>query len=779
MNTSVMRNAAVAAVLILALACGSTQLFRGKYYMEHGQYDEAVEALETALKENPRNVKIRTELARAKLAASQRHFDNAKRAMARDEMDVAFQELDKTLRYDPGNQYAQDMLQKVVAAANEKERKDREAKLSLDSMKKAAEQNAGVPQLDPASNIPIVLKFKDAPLKTVLDAIAKASGVNFLFDDRAELTKRVSVDFSKVNLDQVLDYLMMQTKHFYKVIDSKTLIIVPDNKQKREEYQDQVIRTFYLSNADVKEVFQLVRSILQIRKMAMNQDLNSITLQDTPENVAMAQRIIENNDKSKGEVVVDVELLEVNSNLTRELGINLTSRTFTIGPGSNVTTDSTTGKKSIAEGGPVPLNEFGKIISHNLFVAPVPNLIVNLLLSDTDSQVLAKPQLRVMEGQKAMVHIGDRIPIPTSNQYLGSTGTSTTYTPIVSYTYQDTGVKIEVEPKVHHNREVTLKLKTEVSAVTGYVGSPNALTGDQPIIGTRESNTVLRLQDGETSLLAGLIRKEDKRAISGLPGIAEIPILRRLFSNTKDEKNSTDVVILVTPHIIRMPNITQDNLEPVYVGTGSNPKLQGAAASPFAPTGPSGGVTPAPGAAGPMPSETGAGGAADEQSTKSDAGDQDTQPTQQARILLSPTSLQSKVGDPLILNLVLIGATDLRGMHVEVDFPPDVLAFQGADEGTFFKMGSGATSFTGQEVRPGYLTIDMAKTDPTGASGSGLVARLRFMSQKAGEGRVTLAQAVAQALSGQPSPLPPSFATVSVKDAAPGGGPPQESAPNE
>ena len=203
----------------------------------------------------------------------------------------------------------------------------------------------------------------------------------------------------------------------------------------------------------------------------------------------------------------------------------------------------------------------------------MPNLIVNLLLSNSDTQVLAKPQLRVMEGQKASVHIGQRIPVPTSNQYLGSTGTSTTYTPITSYTYQDVGVKIEIEPKVHHNREVTLKMKTEVSSIAGYAPQTSgSLTSPQPILGTRDAQTTIRLEDGETSLLAGLIQKDDKKTLSGLPGISEIPFLERLFSSTETKNDSTDVVMLVTPHIIRMPDIHR--AEPrtsVRARTANNP----------------------------------------------------------------------------------------------------------------------------------------------------------------------------------------------------------------
>jgi general secretion pathway protein D len=740
--------------------------------LERGNLDEAVASLEEAVQANPGNVKYETELVRARMAAARKHSEAARLATAREDFATAIKELQAALRMDPGNQLAKDDLQKVLNALDERERASRSQALTLDAMKAEAAKNSGAPKLDPASNIPIVLKFADTPMRTILDAVSKASGINFLYDDKAETTKRVSVDFAKVSLEQVLNYIMMQTKHFYKVLDPHTLVIVPDTKQKRDEYQDQVIKTFYLSNADVKDVFQLVRSILQARKMAMNQDLNSITIQDTPETVAVAQQIIENNDKSKGEVVVDVELLEVNSNLVRNLGIDLTAKSFTIGPERNVTRDADTGLPTgIGTGRPARIDRFDNILRGQLWISPIPNLVANLLLTDTDSQILAKPQLRVMEGQKASVHIGDRIPIATAQQYLGSTGTTTNYTPMTSYTYQDVGVKIEIEPKVHHNREVTIKLKSEVSSVTGYVtAASGSLTGDQPIIGTREATTTLRLEDGETSLLAGLIRQEDKKNLAGLPGVSEIPVLRRLFSNTKDEKNSTDVVMLITPHIIRLPNITQENLNPLWVGTDQGPKVGGSAPSPFGSAAEtpaaSGAPQPAPKApdeAKPSEEETSAAGEAEEEKPS------DKSPQQPARLLVSPTSINASAGETVVLNLVLIGAQELKGLHAEMEFPAGVLQFQGVEEGTFLKMGGGVTSFTGQEVRPGAVVLDAMRQDSSGASGSGLVARVRFSAAAAGEGRIQLGTLVSTSVSGQTNPLTPAFATVAVRPPQAGG----------
>lgn len=757
MRARILKTVLMMSLLTLALSCGSVAFHRGDYLYEHQNYDEAVANLEKALKESPRNVKYKTTLVRARLAASQWHFERGKMAAAHGDYDVAVREIQKALEYDPGNQYAKDTMNSIIQTLREKQQKERAALPSIDQMEKKANKDLGVPRLDPASNIPIVLKFTNTPLKTILDAISKASGINILYDDRVEQNKPITVDFSKEPLATVLDYLMMQTKNFYKVIDAHTLIIVPDNKQKRDEYQDQVIRTFYLSNADAKDVFQLVRSIIQARKMAMNQDLNSITIEDTPENVAIAQRIIEDNDKSKGEVAVDVELLEVDENKLRNLGISLSTptgnNTFTIGPQQNVTKDSNGNPTGIGFGGPVPLNELGRTLSHGLMVFPVPNLIVQMLLTDTNSKVLAQPQVRVMEGQKASVHIGEKIPIPTSNQYLNTTGGASSYTPITSFTYQDIGVKVELEPRVHHNKEVTIKLKADVSSIAGYVSSSSPLTPSQPILGTREISTTIRLEDGETSMLAGLIQRNDQRAISGLPGVAEIPLLRRLFSNTQDTHTTTDVVMLLTPHIVRMPNITEQDLKPLWVGTTDRPMVEGFD-NPFGPS-PSSAESQQPA---PQPSAQAA-----QPKQGSDNGSQDQSANQNARLLVSPTNISVKPGDPVVLNLVLLGGKDLKSLHADVNFPADALQFQGADEGTFFQMGGAPTTFAAPQPGPGLVSLEAGRADSGGSSGAGLVARLKFTASKPGEARINIGGLTATAVSGGAVSLPPVFAVVTVQ----------------
>ncbi len=430
----------------------------------------------------------------------------------------------------------------------------------------------GPPQLDPRSNIPILLNFHDVEVGKIFEAISKASGINFIYDEKVELDRERTIDLGNVSLAKALDILMLQTKNFYKVIDEHTLLLAPDTRQKRQEYEDQVIRTFFLSNADTKTIVTLLRSLLQSRQIAENADLNSVTLKDTPEKVAIGERIIAANDKSKGEVLIDVELLQINRTTARNIGIDLSSKTLSVGFGD--------GQAS------VPLNNLDILRqTGNWTVGVIPSVILSFLKSDSDTKVVAKPQLRVSEGERAELLIGDRVPIPTTSFNTSQT-VGGNIVPITSFTYQNVGITVQIQPRVHHNKEVTLKVQVEVSQVTGAVETSAGQA--QPIIGTRQIQTVIRLRDGETNLLAGLIQRSRSDNQAGVAGISDIPGFGRIFSNNDIQTTDTDIVMTLTPRIIRIPDITEQDLATLWVGTEENMRLRGPAESaagigPFGP----------------------------------------------------------------------------------------------------------------------------------------------------------------------------------------------------
>ncbi len=548
----------VACVLLgILTGCAAQKAYRrAEKESRRDNWDQAVLDYSKAKSLDPGNARYGVALERAKLKSSAQHFQKGKNYMAANQYRPAVAEFQQTLLLHPGNQHARNEMTKAL---RELERLT-SGPSNLEQMKERARLEAmGPPRLDPTSNIPIILNFKEVEVGKIFEAIGKASGINFIFDEKTDLEQKMTIDIGNVTLEKAMDILMLQTKNFYKVIDEYTLLIAPDTRQKRQEYEDQVIRTFFLSNGDTKQVVTLLRSLLQSRQIAENPDLNSVTIKDTPDKVAIAERIITSNDKSKGEVLIDVELLEINRTLTQNLGIDLSSKTLAL---------------TFLDGAAsLPVNNLDVLKQKgNWSVGVIPSVIINFLKSDSDTKSIAKPQLRVTEGEKAEILIGDRVPIPTTS-FNSSQTVGGNIVPITSFTYQNVGITVQIEPRVHHNKEVTLTVQVEVSQVSGVVESSGGQA--QPIIGTRQIQSVIRLRDGETSVLAGMIKQEDTNSTSGVAGLMDIPGVNKLFSNRNTQRTSTDIIMTLTPQIIRMPDITEEDLATLWVGTEENMRLRG------------------------------------------------------------------------------------------------------------------------------------------------------------------------------------------------------------
>ena len=559
-----MRRRAWAVLIATALlaGCAAQQAYRrAEIDSRRENWDQAVLGYSKALAMDPGNTRYGVALERAKLKASAQHFEKGKRYSAAGQWDLAVAEFQQTLLLNPGNQHANTELERAL---REIQRRDA-GPSPIELMKERARRKAlAPPKLSPKSNIPIVMHFREKPPIQIFEALSKASGINFLFDDKvAADTKPITIDVGNVTLEKALDILMLQTKNFYKVVDEHTLLIAPDTRQKRQELEDMVIRTFYLSNGDTKQVVTLLRSLLNSRQIAENPALNSVTIRDTPDKAAIAERIIQANDKSKGEIIIDVELLEINRTVARNLGIDLSPKSLAL--------SFRDGKQS------VPLNNLRVLRQQgNWFVGTIPSVILNFLKTDSDSKTIAKPQLRVSEGEKAEILIGDRVPIPTTSFNTSQT-IGGNIVPITSFTYQNVGITVQLEPRVHHNKEVTLKVNVEISQLAGSVATGGGQS--QPIIGTRNIQTVIRLRDGETNLLAGLIRREDSDDRSGIPGVLDLPGINRVFSNSNSRKLETDIIMTLTPYIIRIPDITEADMATLWVGTEENMRLRGGARS--------------------------------------------------------------------------------------------------------------------------------------------------------------------------------------------------------
>jgi general secretion pathway protein D len=339
--------------------------------------------------------------------------------------------------------------------------------------------------------------------------------------------------------------------------------IVPDTPAKRREYEEEVIRTFYLSNADLKETLDLLRIVVDNRRISAITGTNAITIKDTPERVAAAARVISAIDKARAEVVIDVELLEVDRTRLKEYGLQVAS------PGS----EGISGSADVNRTG-LTLQNLLNLSTSDVYLAGVPALYYRLLKSDTHTRALANPQLRTAEGIPAQARFGDRVPVPVTTFAPIATG-GVNQQPITSFNYENIGVNIDITPRIHHNDDVSLALRVELSSVSGTG------FGGLPTFGNRSVSTTIRLRDGETNMLAGLIRDEERQVIKGIPGLSDIPGIGRIFTDTRTEGRETDIILVLTPHIVRVLDLTAADLRPFRIGKDSaTPIVEVPGASP-------------------------------------------------------------------------------------------------------------------------------------------------------------------------------------------------------
>lgn len=596
----------VAAAILLALpllgSCASYTAYQKARTAELSKdWDQAVLQYEKALTVDPENLRYKIYLQRSKLEASRAHFEKAKSlraaaltattiADAQRLNQLAATEFEITVKLDTTNQYAAVELGKTVSAVQDAIRAQDRG--SIDEMKKRAKANitkAQPPQLNPASDVPLSLTFpRETPVKEIYRALGNAFGINVLFD-QAVKDDRISIELKDVTAQQALERVMQAANHFYKVLDEHTIIIVPDNPQARRDYEDLVIRTFYLSNGDAEQVTNVVRTMIEARNLFPLKSLNAITIRDTADKVRIAEKIIEANDKAKAEVVVDVELLQIDLNNIQNFGAFITG--LSSGTGSTATPTLTTNKAdgAVSGLGPGTIGSFLNAIHDHSYQFNIPTVSYNFAKSAGNATTLANPQLRISEGEKATLHIGQRVPVPVTTFQTAVTGNTGNTLPATSFQYQDVGIKVSVEPRVHHNREVTLKLTVEVSDIGADVDVGGGT--HVPKFNTRTIEDTIRLKDGETNFLAGLIQRNDKDSDSKTPILGDIPFLGRLFTQNSKEANRTDLMLTMTPHIIRVPDITDDDLAPMWVGTQNNLTFRGvspriesqASADPFQP----------------------------------------------------------------------------------------------------------------------------------------------------------------------------------------------------
>jgi general secretion pathway protein D len=548
----------------------------GRATLESGNVEEGLAQIEEAARRDPGNVEIRNYLARQRAAAVQRYLAAGDNARSAGQLDQAGEAYQLALRFDPSNANAQagmDKLEKERASAArvaeaEAAMKSGDSEAAYAKAKEIlaenpAQKNAkaivrkveeksvkaelGNPRLNEKLRKPITMEFRDAPLRTVFELISKHTGLNFVFDRDVPPDAKATVYVRDTGIEDVIRFVLVTNQLEKKVLNDNTVLIYPNTPAKQQSYRELTVRSFYLANADVKQTANMIRQLVKTRDLFIDEKLNLLVIRDTPDAVRMAEKLIANQDLGEAEVMLEVEVLEVGYNKLQQLGIQWpTSLSMGLIGAAGVPGQLTGTEARHINGGLVRLQVSDPLVT------------LNARRQDGRTNVLANPRIRVKSREKARIHIGDKVPVITTTA--GATGFVSE-----SVNYLDVGLKLEVEPQVYLEDDVGIKVGLEVSNIANQIKTGSGTLAYQ--VGTRNATTTLRLRDGETQVLAGLINDEDRRSANRVPGLSDLPGLGRLFSNNDDTVNKTEVVLLITPRVIRNIERPGVNLEQFNSGT--------------------------------------------------------------------------------------------------------------------------------------------------------------------------------------------------------------------
>ncbi len=759
------RRAFGAMLMVLALAgvaakaqSAGTWNKRGVQAEAREDFDAAFEAYRQAHLKKPNDMRYKTHYERLRFQAANQHVDRGRVLRQSGDSGGAINEFARALQIDPGNQAAAQELQTTdkptpgaapgqpgtVVGPGSVEQTPHQADVQREI------NGMGSPVvLQAVSNDPITLHMVE-DVKVIYQAVGKAAGLNVLFDPDYT-SKRIPVDLTSVSLPDALRIIGTLSGTFWKPVTSNTIFVAQNNRTKRTDLEDLSVQTFYLTNAaqqnDANEILITLRNILDPSiKVYLVASQNAIIMRATTDQLILAEKIINDLDRTRPEVVIDVAVLEVNRQKERNLGITLptsfgltpqvSNGTTTNGTGSGTTSGSSTTTN-------LTLNNLANINATN-FAVNVTGGTVNALLSDSDTRILQNPRIRATDGQRATLKIGSKIPVATGSYNAGvSTGVANIGVQ-TQFTYLDVGVNIDVTPTVHYDREITLKLKIEVSSQSGTVTISSV---SEPIISQRVIEQVIQLKDGEPSILAGILQKQDNKTTTGTPGLGEIPFLKYFFSSNDKVQSQDEIVFLLIPHIVRESIITDQNTRAIYTGTSQSIELLHTADSqaPARALNPAPTATQATSAANAASAMVGQMAAqaqplpAPVAGTPAPAAAASTGGMAPLNVTIVPGSVAQTVGATFQVAVMLSNAKDLSSVPLQMHFDPRVLALVNVDSGELLGRDGQAVALVHRDEGNGQVTISASRPPSTkGVDGQGTLCTLTFKAISAGDSPLTL-----------------------------------------
>lgn len=627
---------------------------------------------------------------------------------------------------------------------------DQQATQLLQQLEQQSASAASELTLSDAYRKPISLEFRDAPLKTIFELISRSSGMNFLFDKDVRTDAKTSIYLKNSTIENAVKLLSLTNQLDRRIIDANTLLLYQNTPAKQKEYQPLSVRSFYLSNADAKDVANTLKSILKTRDVVVDEKLNLLIMRDSPAAIRLAERLVALQDVAEPEVMLEVEILEIKRSRLLDLGVRWPDQ-------------ASLSPLASASGGTLTLEDLRQLGAESTGVTISPATL-NARLQHSDANILANPRIRARNREEAKILIGERVPNITT------TATSTGFVS-ESVTYVDVGLKLNVEPTIYPDNEVAIEVALEVSNIINQLQTKSGSLAYQ--IGTRTASTVLRLRDGENQVLAGLINDEDRRTANGLPGLSRLPVLGRLFGSQANDKSKTEIVLSITPRVVR--NMQRPMAAVAQFDTGTESSLsssgEGGAGSSSSASSPrtNSSVSPPANASDPQPRSNGNSGidynSGNGMATGNGVGGPvlgepsdgpGAVPAAQLR-WQGPDAL--KVGDTFALQLLIQSNQPVVSIPLAVSFDPNVLQLTSIAEGDFLKQGGAQTNFTSRVEDNGQAILTVTRQGESGATVLGSIATFNFRALAASsENRVQLLAISAVGLSGTsvnaPLPLP-------------------------
>ncbi len=755
----------LAIVALLSGCAAQWEHFQGQRLTRAGQHAEAAQRFEQASQLEPDSARYRLATSNAKDAAAHQEHTQVQQALERGQTDQARQALTSTPATSRGAGRSVDLLHALEtqdrhrewaaaakAAMDRKEwdkarnqvrqiliedpRQPDALRLAQVLDKADADKRGGSRQsLSDAFRKPITIEFKEAPLKSVFEVISRSSGINFIFDRDIKLDQKTSIFLRNSTIDAAIRLTLLTNQLEQQVLDGNTVLIHPSTQAKVREYQPLRVRVFYLSNAEAKTVAATLKTILKTRDLVSDDKLNMLVMRDTPEAIALAEKLVAAHDVAEPEVMLEVEVLEVNRKRLLELGVRWPDQLSLTPLGANES------GLTLADLWSVSRDRTGRTIG-----ASVGSTSINARKVDSDGEILANPRIRVRNRQKAKILIGDRVPNITSTS-------SATGFVAESITYVDVGLKLDVEPTVYVDGEVAINVALEVSTIVDQLKTQAGSVAYR--IGTRSAQTVLRLKDGENQVLAGLLSNEERSAANKVPGLGELPVAGRLFGSHLDDENKTEIVLSITPRILR--NIQRPGASTLEFDSGTEASL--GASFPAGAIAADGRAEPARGPALPPPAgATGSGEAQRETPDSADPADRSSADPETGATRMrwqGPSRLRK--GDTVAIQLVLQSEQPVVSLPVSVAFDPKALQILSVSEGNLFKRSGGKSSFAHRVDPAGQVVLTSTTAAEGGVSGSGVVAtfNLRVLSSSPPETALGVTAAAPVGLQSAALELPP------------------------